>query len=58
MPTESFLKQYVLVDPEAIKRLEEIESRPGVVLPRPEKDPLEEGRRMLAAYALRVKKTE
>lgn len=48
MPTSSFTKNFVLDSAEAIRRFEEYEREPGVVLSTPAVDPLQRGREILA----------
>lgn len=55
MATSSFTKTFVF-NTEATKKFQEIQKKPGVVVPSPSSDRLKEGERALAQFSPRSKK--
>lgn len=55
MPASSFTKDFELKSAEAKRRFEAYEAEKGATINRPNRDPLEDGRKVLAQIKARIK---
>lgn len=57
MPTSSFTKDFMLRTDDAIRCFDAYEAEKGATINRPNRDPLEDGRKVLAQIKARIKQS-
>ncbi len=57
MPASSFAKDFTLKTGDAIRRFDAYEAEKGATINRPDRDPLEDGRKILAQIKARIKQS-
>ena len=57
MPTSSFTKDFMLRTDDAIRRFDAYEAEKGATINRPDRDPLEDGRKILAQIKAHIRQS-